>query len=1531
MINARKQIYLINYYDEKTGRVLRQDHGIGTFQISYENNSIRNSISTLITTTILKNGGKLIQEHDYNGHEIIRTLIVRSDSIESDNEKAHVENYIPIITKSMYNNNGELINRYYPSGNSNIWKFSEEENCPKNKGNLMSKESISYNKDKNLIITFEYELDFQQIISKTNARLKRIEYQYDKNGNIILIKYPEVGIQPLKVKNNKLREKLSLKKYTVKFEYNSAGQLINKINTDCSIETYRYFSENDPVGRNGNVSILDNQITKGGYLAIKIRDAEGIAIKNEFRYDVFGNPTTFIDGKENSFYLKYNVLGKIETVIGRGPFSHEIQYQFDEDYNLIEESKDFDHYIYDKESKTTRLNNSILIEKKNYNSLGNIIKRELITKEKEIVEKFIRNENEQITRIIQPQPLGTITDFEYDERNQLIKKICGVGSDQKSIFKYRYSLTGKLKRFTDAKNNFSQFQYDGFDRWIGFKNPAGTEKIIHLNETGFTNKIEYYGQPGLVDKMGNLKRTKNRLLDETIYFLDEWDRTYRIDRKWYDFAKGTSRGRTTWDKKLGYVSSLIEFADNGKPAALWSENNNLVTLKYDGLSRPIQIKNSLNEIITINYDHNNNVVNFKKINENSKELLNIQNQFDELDRVKQQKINNEAPKHWNYNALNYIINTIEKSGIEVKFIHDGLGRSIGNIYEVDLHDQNKQKVIRLREFNDNYLLAGYTNANGQKTTFQYDSNGRISCRLNPDGSGYLYNYDENDRILKVITPKGEEVSHFYDLMGRLEKREFFYKEKKINREIFRYDGKNRLVAVITDKSIQNWAYDSLSRVILERQGDKTVFYHHDGAGNLDKISYPGGNIVKRTFDINGNIKIISDHLNKNIASYYYQSDNKIEKIIYDNSINAMMEYDKHNRLVSIEYHRKDNYELIDGCQYEYDDSGRLLHEIHLDEGKQTGDRYFFDNANRIIKAQYEVEDVYDNNSKFQQEIVYDYFPEGLYKQRTVIDGNGKILKNVLNTITDLNNYETLDNYSFKYDENGNCIRQIEYTEKLTKNTTKNIQSIPNFLALRSINNFWEFEYDDQHRIIMATKLDKNGVILISIEFTYDADSRLIKKIEKDGNGNQTIYEYVYAGGILIQEYRNSILWKEYTYGSLKDLPINLKIYENGKIKDIAITFNGRGIVSSFHDLKTNKTIERLTTDVAGYTLIKQINGFDIPIQNREDHIGDIISSILISVGLNYGVRRDSKVFDSATRNSMQRGNSYHTGLGHIRNPRSFLGQHDQNLYADGESAHIIPGNHPGTLHDLQEHRMKFPLGDKTAVFENVQIGDKKQNFHKVGGNCDNDEHPGEVCDFSSMGEAHDYNTVASSLTPEEQEQREEDSEKSADDAGLVPADPDSDTEDGDEDSTDPDADNSDTNNTDPGNSNPQYAFVNPDNTDDSPYAQEIRFTTGNEKIDRILNSKGGIENLLDRKFWTNKDPINPAWTNGGSFVPNGPINLHNSGIIDPNPDENAYSTDFTGYTPRDSRIGGGNIDYDRDPREQGLFRGPTPGSTEHPI
>lgn len=1192
--DGKGQKYLINSYDT-SGRIVSQKHGSGVFKMEYDRiGTTCDGFPIYRTTCVRKNGSKLALDHNDAGNVILRRLLVRKDSFAPADRTNVSGNNIPLITKSTYSKNSELTTRLFPAGNKTEWVYAENETNPLDQGNLLQITDIPQRGVKSdqsrIIAKYEYEPKLQLITKHTDPRGSETSYDYDGNGNLIVTTYPLVTIQP--VNEGAPRPAPATRIQKTECRYSSMGQLLEKTHIDGAITEYHYYPLADPTGKRGPNSAINSPDGAYGYLARVVRDAKGNRIKNEYAYDDIGNTSTIWDGKSNPVRIRYNAMGKIENVTGRKPSRNEIDYKYDANYNEVESVQSFDRFEYDEATQATIVKSSILRELKEYNALDNVTRRKLIGDDKVITEFVIRDADENIIRQI--QPLGNTTDYVYDERNLLLEKRFGVGTKGSFLERFTYTRNGAVRTYTDGNGGKTMYHYDGFQRHKGFTNAVGTRWSRWFDEADNVVRIEIADDSGLTTKKSKVgQRGKVPLTAAQCHF-DEWNRVYRVDQRWFNLSNGDKLGESKWNGEKGMVSMVLEYAENGLLGKMWTETENVLAVDYDGIGRAIRAYDLTGEQLFLDYDENNNPVLLKYLGPEVKgrrcERV-IRRRHDEMDRLVWQQEGDEAPEQFAYNALGNVINHIGKSGVEIRYTDDALSRRVGHAFVINdpLDDNKAQKMVRRFEYDDNYRLSAYTDAAGKRAIYRYDALDRRTGTVFPDGSAGNVDYDAVGNIVRVVDQNGNKIINRYDAANRLvERRNMINRTGEKTVEQFEYDGVNRLLAAISPEARIRRSYDSLSRLVTEQQGNHELRGTHDSAGNLTSLVYPGGETVHKEYDIRNRVTSVKNKSGEVIASFSYRANNQIATMLLGNRIETDFFYNLQERLEAVKCKRRDTQKLIEGFRYQYDDTGKIVSEVQLRESSTFGERYYYDSANRPVKVQYGVQNVFDPNSSFDQETSYEHFPEGPWKRRTDVDGHGQILQDKIGTINELSRYRDFGPFSFEYDANGNCLRKGK--------------SNPGYFVLT---------YDQNNNLVRSEYYSFQGKKRIktqTIEYFYDSFGRLVRKAVTDKNGQVIEYTYVYRGFFLLEEYENGVLVRTYLYGG--SMPVQLTLYTGGLQFKYYYTYNGKALATGLlNEIDPYAFAETYRWEFTGACSIREIGGVLVAIPSSSSDASKLDNSL----------------------------------------------------------------------------------------------------------------------------------------------------------------------------------------------------------------------------------------------------------------------------------------------------------------------------------
>ena len=285
----------------------------------------------------------------------------------------------------------------------------------------------------------------------------------------------------------------------------------------------------------------------------------------------------------------------------------------------------------------------------------------------------------------------------------------------------------------------------------------------------------------------------------------------------------------------------------------------------------------------------------------------------------------------------------------------------------------------------------YTSSNTQKTSYEYDSYGRLSKVTSPMGLSNTFTYNTFGQVATVKDYRGGTTAFTYDAFGRETAVKYPDNTSKTIQYAWSSTATNGLYSITTTntgKPTVTVVYDALNREV--RKGEKrfdgiirNIDKLYDSYGNLQKESMPfTGSTAslwntyvydsydrilsctessgrKTTYSYNkNNITMVSDKVSTtkaydaqgNLLSvtdpagtivYNLEADGQPSSVVAPGNIVTSFSYDKYRRQTS----------LIDPSQgtttYEYDAAGNVAKETNAN-GKVTQNEY--DSYNRLIKT-----------------------------------------------------------------------------------------------------------------------------------------------------------------------------------------------------------------------------------------------------------------------------------------------------------------------------------------------------------------------------------------------------------------------------------------------------------------------------------------------------------------------------------------------------------------------------------------------------
>jgi RHS repeat-associated protein len=387
-------------------------------------------------------------------------------------------------------------------------------------------------------------------------------------------------------------------------------------------------------------------------------------------------------------------------------------------------------------------------------------------------------------------------------------------------------------------------------------------------------------------------------------------------------------------------------------------------------------------------------------------------------------------------------------------------------------------------------LGSLTDANGNTTTFDYDSQGRLVAETDPLGNATRFGYDSGGKVISRTDANGDTISLIYDDFGRLIEKRF----PDNSTTIFAYDAKGRLANAANQHISYEMVYDAAGRLLSRTDSSgRTVAYLYDALGNRVQMITPEGRKVSYAYNQVNRLARIDSWAGA--FGFAYGSSGRRSALSYPNGIVTSFIFDHLGNLAEILAREgSDKHQLIAAFIYTHDHIGNRLSKTVLDRQHQ-GIRY---------------------------EYIYDPVYQLLKSTPVKLEGNGKAA-HLAETFT----YDPVGNrlagpkaaWSCLYNQANQLLkdRQFRYQHDANGNLTGKTGS-----AEICRSRCCSYAYDYDHRLIGVKKEEGGKTTFVS--YKYDPFGRRIeKRIEElDSQGKRVeIYNYFYDEEDIILEFRTS--------------------------------------------------------------------------------------------------------------------------------------------------------------------------------------------------------------------------------------------------------------------------------------------------------------------------------------------------------------------------------------------------------------------------
>ncbi len=368
---------------------------------------------------------------------------------------------------------------------------------------------------------------------------------------------------------------------------------------------------------------------------------------------------------------------------------------------------------------------------------------------------------------------GTVTELDYDERD-LVVAVTRAADTRDAVTERRtYTRNGALRTIIDENGNTTLYHYDGSGA-TSDADPLGTLARLWRDEVGNVVRVAVGAadEPNKSEPGGTPPQIAVPLIEAWFHY-DEWDRVVRVDRAWRDMTGKISADQVGWARGSRFDRRGVR--RKRSRLRVWREGGDVANCAYDGLGSAGNDRGRTGALSKFGvYDANGSLVEARfrgaPRDEGSPQLA-VRLDYDGMDRLVSRQVATAPSERFEYNSLGAVVRHLRPSGMEVRQVHDDLGRRVGQILSADTADGgDRQPIVRRNEFDESFRLVAHIDGAGNRTSYRYDTLGRQVGIVYPDDTEAIAAYDPRGNVVRTRDAEASETLISYDACGRLVER-----------------------------------------------------------------------------------------------------------------------------------------------------------------------------------------------------------------------------------------------------------------------------------------------------------------------------------------------------------------------------------------------------------------------------------------------------------------------------------------------------------------------------------------------------------------------------------------------------------------------------------------------------------------------------------------------------------------------------------------------------------------------------------------
>jgi RHS repeat-associated protein len=723
---------------------------------------------------------------------------------------------------------------------------------------------------------------------------------------------------------------------------------------------------------------------------------------------------------------------------------------------------------------------------------------------------------------------GRAINFTYDSENRIISAadpkgntcvftytgaiLTGITYPDGGQRTYLYNSDGLLQSRTDSLGNAVSYTYGASRRVTDSTDPAGKSRTLSypsgsdtIRTTTFTEKDGGVWLFTYDTRMGVLTAKTDPLGNTTTYTYDADGNmltmivpdgsvtAYTYDAQGNVLSMTDALSQTTAYTYNAFGQVLTATDPIGRTTTYtYDDKGNLTqsidplgaktTFAYDTKGNLTSVNNALNQTSSFTYDAADNLV---FITDPTGSVTTFT--YDAMGSMLTETDALGNTTRFEYDTMNRLTRTTDAQGNVTTFTYDANGNMLTGTdangkttsFEYNFQGQPLKSIDALGNISTYTYsstgcsscgggvdkLTSVTDANGNATTYEYDSRGRLVKETDARGKITAFSYVVQGNLTARTDANGNTTNYQYDSLGRLLKKTY----PDNSEATFTYNAVGNILTAANQNISYSFAYDAKGRIVsVVDSNGRTVGYEYDILGNRTKLTAPDGKIISYSYDADNRLKKLTSDTSS--FGFTYDKLGRTVSVLNPNGARAVSTYDSLSNLRRL-YGINAAVLPITYYGYTYDKVGNRLTRAE----RTRNFSYAYDPVYRLTGTTASIAGANE---------AYTYDPVGNRLTGPAAEAYNYAAASELTAKTGA---------TYQYDDNGNLIGKTEGTTN------------------------WSYGYDFENRLSWVTK--NTGTEASTITFKYDPFGRRIEKSVTAGSTTTT--KYLYDGQNVLYEYDGS--------------------------------------------------------------------------------------------------------------------------------------------------------------------------------------------------------------------------------------------------------------------------------------------------------------------------------------------------------------------------------------------------------------------------